>query len=125
MALASAGGARYLILMLRGLSRLFSAFWPIGLFAFFLLIALSFEDIEQDVLAQIFGAIVIFCAALAWLILDWVKPSESRTRQKLAEMADLLRPYEGLSLKQMPPEVQAEVHKRLGWTIKPPPAPKK
>jgi hypothetical protein len=104
--------------MIRTLSRLFSAFWPLGLFVFFLLLVLSFSTIPEQIIAQIFGAAVIFCAALAWLIVDWVKPTQKRVNQRLAEMADLLKPYEGMSLKQMPPEVRAEVQRRLGWTVK-------
>lgn len=107
--------------MIRTFSRLFSAFWPLGLFVFFLVLVLSFSTIPERIIAQIFGAAVIFCAALAWLIVDWIKPSQQNVNQKLAEMADLLKPYEGMSLKQMPPEVRAEVHRRLGWTIKEPP----
>jgi hypothetical protein len=112
--------------MIRWLSRLFSALWPFGLFVFFVMLALSFEAIPEQQLAQIFGAVVIFCGAVAWLIADWVKPSQDRVNQKLAEIADLLQPYEGMSLKQMPPEVRAEVQRRLGWVaveVKAPSAP--
>lgn len=110
--------------MARSISKLYRAFWPLGLFAFFTLIALSFEEIDPEKLAIIFGSVVIGCACTAWLIIDWVKPSESRVKSKLADMEDLLRPYEGMSLKEMPPEVQAEVRRRLGWTEpSPPPAP--
>lgn len=100
----------------RRISRLFRAFWPLGLFIFYLMIVLSFTDIGPELLAQIFGAAVIACAAVAWLIVDWVKPSEHRVRSRLKDMEDLLKPYEGLSLREMPPEVQAEVRLRLGWS---------
>jgi len=105
--------------MLRTISKLFTAFWPLGLFAFFVLIVLSFTNIEPEQIAQIFGAVVIGCAALAWLIVDWVKPSEDRVKSALREMSELLAPYEGMKLKDMPPEIQAEVHRRLGWGPEP------
>jgi hypothetical protein len=107
----------------RSITKLFRAFWPLGLFVFYSLIVLSFENIDADQLAIIFGSVVVGAACLAWLIIDWVKPSESRVKSKLADMEDLLRPYEGMSLKEMPPEVQAEVRRRLGWSEPVPPAP--
>lgn len=101
--------------MLRRLSRLFSAFWPLGLFAFYVLIVLSFTQIRPEVVAQIFGLSVIICAALAWLVSDFTVVSENRVRTKLRELEDVLAPYEGMKLREMPPEVQAMVRSKLGW----------
>lgn len=66
-------------------------------------------------LAQLLGLGVVGAAALMWLVHDYVRDTDSRVKRELEAMADLLAPYEGLKLKQMPPEVQAEVRRRLGW----------
>lgn len=94
---------------------LFRLFWPFGLFIFYLLISLSFTTIDPALLAQLLGLGVAMVAAVMWLVHDYVKDTDHRIKRELEAMADLLAPYEGLKLKQMPPEVQAEVRRRLGW----------
>lgn len=74
--------------------------------------------------AQIFGLALVLCAVTAWLVHDYVKETDNRVRRELDDMSDLLKPYDGMKLKDMPPEIQAEVKRRLGW-IAPPPKPVK
>lgn len=105
--------------MVKRLSNLFTTFWPFGLFSFYVLIILSFTEIEPALMAQIFGLSVVAAAAVAWLVIDYVSVSDNRVRTKLKEMESLLKPYEGMKLKEMPPEVQEEVRRRLGWTTPP------
>lgn len=105
--------------MVRRLSKLFTTFWPFGLLAFFVLIVLSFTHIPPDEVAQIFGLTVVTCAAMAWLLSDYVGNSDNRVHAKLKELEDLLKPYEGMKLKEMPPEVQEAVRVKLGWSEKP------
>lgn len=102
--------------MVRWLSKFFTTYWPFGLLAFFILLALSFTNIEPEAIAQIFGLAVICCAALAWLVSDSISASENRIHAKLKELEDVLKSYEGMKLKEMPPEVQALVRAKLGWT---------
>lgn len=106
--------------MVRRLSKLFTAFWPFGLLAFFVLIVLSFTRISPYDVAQIFGLTVIGCAAMAWLVTDYVGGADNRVQTKLKELEDVLKPYEGMKLREMPPEVQALVREKLGWTEPPP-----
>lgn len=102
--------------MVRRLSKLFTTFWPFGLLAFFVLIVLSFTDTDPASVAQIFGLTIIGCAAMAWLVSDYVGSSDNRVQDKLRELEDVLRPYEGMKLSEMPDEVQAAVRSKLGWT---------
>jgi len=109
--------------MVHRLSKLFTTFWPFGLLAFFVLIILSFTHIPAEQVAQIFGLTVVACAAMAWLVSDYVGSADNRVHSKLKELEDLLKPYDGMKLKEMPPEVQEAVRAKLGWTEKPKPAP--
>ena len=102
--------------MVRRLSKLFTTFWPFGLLAFFILVVLSFTDTDPASVAQIFGLAVIACAAMAWWVSDYVGNSDDRVQTKLRELEDVLKPYEGMKLSEMPPEVQAVVREKLGWT---------
>ena len=102
--------------MWRKLDSLFSYLWPFGLVLFFLLISLSFSAIPVEKLAVVFGLSVVACASLAWLLVDSISASQRLLQRRLEEMEDLLKPYEGMKLSQMPPDVQAEVRRRLGWT---------
>lgn len=74
--------------------------------------------------AQIFGLALVLCAVTAWLVHDYVKETDNRVRRELDDMSDLLKPYDGMKLKEMPPEIQAEVKRRLGWVAPPPKPPK-
>ncbi len=69
--------------------------------------------------AQIFGLALVLCAVTAWLVHDYVKETDNRVRRELDDMSDLLKPYDGMKLKEMPPEIQAEVKRRLGWIAPP------
>lgn len=105
--------------LVRLIVRYFRAYWSIGLFGYFALIALSLEDISPHLISQLFGLVVVLCGAVAWLVNDYVAESDNRVRARLEEISDLLAPYDGMKLSEMPPEVQAEVRKRLGWTSLP------
>lgn len=98
------------------LLNLFRLFWPFGLFIFYLLISLSFTSVDPALLAQLLGLGVVLVAAVMWLVHDYVKDTDHRIKRELEDMADLLSPYEGMKLKEMPAEVQAEVRRRLGWS---------
>lgn len=106
--------------MRKKLHRLFQTLWPFALFIFFVLIALSFSDIPAYLLAQLFGLAVVLSAAVAWLVIDYVRDSDKRVGARLRDISDLLKPYDGMKLSEMPPEVQAEVRKRLQWSDKKP-----
>jgi hypothetical protein len=95
------------------------AYWPIALFAFFALVVLSLSHIPTAEVAKLFGLVVVTCGAVAWLVNDYVKESDNRVQAKLEEIGDLLKPYDGLKLSEMPQEVQDEVRKRLGWSTPP------
>ncbi len=101
--------------IVRFIARYFRAYWSIGLFGYFALIALSFEDVSPYILSQLYGLVLVLCGAVAWLVNDYVAESDNRVKARLEEISDLLEPYDGLKLSEMPPEVQAEVRKRLGW----------
>ncbi len=110
--------------MVKWFNSFFSAYWPIGLFAFFCLVVLSLVKESAQEVFQWFGLALVLCGAMIWLVNDYVKESDNRVTTKLAEISDLLAPYDGMKLSQMPPEIQEEVRKRLGWTTPPPPPPK-
>lgn len=110
--------------MRKKLHRLFQTLWPFALFIFFVLIVLSFSDIPTYLLAQLFGLAVVLSAAVAWLVIDYVRDSDRRVGARLRDISDLLKPYDGMKLSEMPPEVQAEVRKRLQWSDKKPVPPK-
>jgi len=99
--------------MVRKLSKLFTAFWPFGLFAFFVLVILSFTHLDPYTVAQIFGLTAIGCGAMAWLVTDYVGGADNRVQTKLKELEDVLKPYEGMKLSQMPLEVQQLVRAKL------------
>lgn len=106
--------------MVRKLSKLFTTFWPFGLLAFFVLVVLSLDtSMSPHDVAQVFGVAVIAIAALAWLLTDYVGSSDNRVQNKLKELEDMLKPYEGMKLREMPPEVQEAVRTKLGWREKP------
>lgn len=100
------------------ISRHFRAYWALGLFIYFSLVALSFENMSRPMLAQILGLIFILCGAVAWVVNDYVADSERKIKTKLEEISDLLEPYDGMKLSEMPAEVQMEVRRRLGWAPK-------
>jgi len=101
--------------MVRKLSKLFTTFWPFGLLAFFVLVILSFTKATPHDAAQVFGIAVIAIGAMAWLLTDYVGGSDNRVQSKLKELEDVLKPYEGMKLREMPIEVQEAVRAKLGW----------
>lgn len=102
--------------MKKRLHRTFQALWPFGLFLFYVLIILSFTNTSPQVLALYFGLAVVLSASVAWLVADYVRESDQLVKNSLEELSELLKPYDGMRLSEMPPDVQAEVRKRLHWT---------
>lgn len=100
---------------IQSISRWVHTLWPFGLFLFYVLVVLSFQAVDPAALAQLFGLAVVLSGAVAWLIFDYTRDSDNRVRSRLEELEDFLAPYDGMKLKEMPPEVQAEVRRRLGW----------
>lgn len=102
---------------LRLFSKFFSAYWPIGLFGYYAIVALSLGKMPQSHLLQLFGVVLVLCGAVIWMVNDYVRDSDNRVQEKLEEISDLLAPYDGMKLSEMPQEVQDEVRRRLGWTM--------
>lgn len=106
--------------MLKRVSNAIELLWPFGLLAFYVLIILSFTNLPAETIAQIFGITVVICAAVAWLVVDYTKSSDDRVKKAIEDMKDVLALYDGVKMKDMPPEVQEELRRRLGWVEKKP-----
>lgn len=105
-------------------SKTISALWPFALLAVFLIAILRFSNLDLYLAAQVFGLIVMLAAVFFWALTDYATTSDNRVQSKLKELESVLKPYEGMKLRDMPPEVQTAVREKLGWR-NPPAAPVK